>query len=143
MSDPALPQWTRVSAYGLVIHEGKIVLCRISPDIDARQRWTLPGGGIDFGEDPVDAMVREVMEETGLIVAPGALAGVDALRLEANGRDVHAIRIVYFAHLIGASDLTFELDGSTDMCAWWTASEARELGLVTLAQLGLDHAFGG
>ena len=143
MSESPLPQWTRVSAYGVVLNEGRIVLCRLHRDVDPRQRWTLPGGGIDFGEDPVDAMVREVLEETGLIVTPGPLAGVDAVRLEANGRDIHAVRIIYFAELVGSAGLTFEEAGSTDRCAWWTRAEAQALGLVSLAQIGLDHAYGG
>ncbi len=42
---------------------------------DAR-RWVAPGGSIDPGEIPADALVREVWEETGLHVAPRRLHGV-------------------------------------------------------------------
>ncbi len=44
-------KYTRVSAYGLVTHDSKILLCRISKQLPRWQgQWTLPGGGIDFGE---------------------------------------------------------------------------------------------
>jgi 8-oxo-dGTP pyrophosphatase MutT (NUDIX family) len=39
-------------------------------------RWGLPAGAIDPGESPVDAIVREVREETGLVVRPTRIAGV-------------------------------------------------------------------
>ena len=35
--------------------------------------WTLPGGGLDHGEDPRAGVRREVYEETGLTVTPGRL----------------------------------------------------------------------
>jgi 8-oxo-dGTP diphosphatase len=37
--------------------------------------WSVPGGRIEDGESDADALVREVREETGLIVAPGRLIG--------------------------------------------------------------------
>ena len=53
-------QRTRVSAYGLVTDPDRILLCRVSKALPRWQgQWTLPGGGINFGEAPQDAMVRE------------------------------------------------------------------------------------
>lgn len=37
--------------------------------------WSLPGGRIEAGETPVEAVAREVAEETGLLVVPGPLVG--------------------------------------------------------------------
>lgn len=37
--------------------------------------WSLPGGRVEPGETDAEAVVREVLEETGLVVVPGRLAG--------------------------------------------------------------------
>jgi 8-oxo-dGTP diphosphatase len=100
----------------------------------------LPGGGIDFGEDPVNAMGREVHEETGLTVRPTGLAGIDSLSIEEEDRHFHGIRIIYDTVVTGGT-LRNELDGSTDLCAWWSYEEAKELQLVELAKAGLELAF--
>jgi 8-oxo-dGTP pyrophosphatase MutT (NUDIX family) len=51
---------------------GRILLHRRSDD----GRWDLPGGAIDPGEAPAEALVREVWEETGLRVVPVRIIGV-------------------------------------------------------------------
>lgn len=40
------------------------------------EKWSLPAGAIELGEAPAQAVVREVWEETGLIVVPSKLVGV-------------------------------------------------------------------
>ena len=134
-------QITRIAAYGLVLQNQHILLCRISAQItrDAGY-WTLPGGGLNFGEDPVEAMTREVSEETGLIVRSLGVAGIDSFLSENEDHDFQGIRIIYHTELIGGA-LTNELDGSTDLCAWWSYKEAKKLSLVDLTEIGLDLAF--
>jgi 8-oxo-dGTP diphosphatase len=69
----------RIGAYAVVLRDGAVLLARwLAPDLP---RWTLPGGGLDHGEDPRDAAVREVEEETGYQVE---LRGV--LTVESSGR---------------------------------------------------------
>lgn len=53
----------RPSAYGIVLHENSVLL------VKEKGKFHLPGGGIDIGEDPKDAVLREVKEETGCTVS--------------------------------------------------------------------------
>jgi 8-oxo-dGTP pyrophosphatase MutT (NUDIX family) len=59
---------TRVAAYALCVDGEAILLSRIAKGATAGSdgMWTLPGGGIEFGEDPRDGAIRELEEETGL-----------------------------------------------------------------------------
>ena len=57
---------TRPRACGALIHNNSILMVRhVEP---TRSYWTLPGGGLEAGETPAEAAVREVWEETGLLV---------------------------------------------------------------------------
>ncbi len=132
---------SRVAAYGLILRNNKILLCRLSAKLPKLEgQWTLPGGGIEFGESPEQAVIREVQEETGLTVRTLQLADVDSHIVEADGRTFHAIRILYHAEYLGGV-LAYEIDGTTDMCDWFTLEDAKKLKLVELARLGLTHAF--
>jgi 8-oxo-dGTP diphosphatase len=53
----------------LVIHEGRVLLIqRGKPPLQGR--WLIPGGTVELGETLTEAVVREVAEETGLVVEP-------------------------------------------------------------------------
>ncbi|WP_211116608.1 NUDIX domain-containing protein [Glycomyces buryatensis] len=66
----------RRGARGIIADEQDCILFigrHATPDRPAR--WILPGGGIDHGESMAEAAARELLEETGLHVAPADLAG--------------------------------------------------------------------
>jgi len=133
---------TRVAAYGLLMRDEKMLLCRLSAQVGMNPGcWTLPGGGIDFGEDPADAVVREFYEETGLVVTVKQLVAVDSFSDHIPGWvPMHSIRIIYRVQY-SSGDLTYEQNGSTDLCAWHTHAETQTLPLVELAKLGIQYTF--
>ena len=136
-------QGTRVGAYGLVVNDERILLCRLSEKVRRfAGQWTLPGGGVEFGEDPAAGMVREVFEETGLEVRPSGIADINSINGELRERNLrfHSIRLVYYTELLGGT-LTHEEDGTTDRCAWYTRDEASELELVDLVKDCLPMVF--
>ncbi|RZQ62877.1 NUDIX hydrolase [Amycolatopsis suaedae] len=55
--------------------DGRLLLVKRANAPGAGQ-WSLPGGRVEPGESDADAVVREMREETGLLVTPGALAGM-------------------------------------------------------------------
>ncbi len=139
-SAPLNRRRSRVAAYALIHESDRILLCRLSKQLPRWEGyWTLPGGGIEFGEDPESAMVREVEEETGLKVRMTSLAGIDSIARSTDGEDFHGIRIVYRAEVIGGS-MKNEADGSTDRCEWHRLDEIADLKLVDLAAAGVRLA---
>lgn len=65
------PSYT-IGALCLIEHEGRLLLLRQRH----RHGWTLPGGLVDRGETAEQAVCREVLEETGLVVEVGTAIGV-------------------------------------------------------------------
>ena len=61
--------FARPSARAILIREGRIAMVH-SMKYDY---YTFPGGGIEPGEDPVQAVIRETLEEAGLTVIPGSV----------------------------------------------------------------------
>lgn len=131
------PQRTRIAAYAIIQNNSRLLLCRLSEQVPQWQGyWTLPGGGIDFGEHPEAAVIREVKEETGLTVSTNGIAGVDSRFSSTEEEDFHAIRLIYTANTI-SGELLFEEQGTTDQCAWFSRSELESLKLVDLTKVGI------
>ena len=131
----------RVAAYAVILRDDRILLSRLAERLTAKELWTLPGGGVEHGEDPRDAVVREVHEETGLDVEIGETAHVyslhqhDAFR-QGRRADAHALRIVYdgWVPVESPEPRVVEVDGSTMEAAWKRLDEVLD-GTVPVVSL--------
>ena len=125
----------RLAAYVWCEQDGAVLLTRIALNGPGGGLWTLPGGGLDFGEDPLDGVVREVAEETGLDAVPGDLLGVRSAVLEPaetiSGDRLHTVGLLYLGRITGGQ-LRNEEDGSSDQARWIPLDELAELPSVDL-----------
>jgi 8-oxo-dGTP pyrophosphatase MutT (NUDIX family) len=60
-----------IRVYGIWLKEDKILVS--NENINGFQMLKLPGGGLEFGEGPMDCILREFMEELGIVVKVGTL----------------------------------------------------------------------
>ncbi len=124
----------RLAAYAVLRRSDdgvdQVLLTRISTRGHHAGVWTLPGGGVDFGEDPRRSVAREITEETGLAATVGALLDCHTVRLTGRspaGRleDFHGVSLIYAASADepGAELRVIEIDGTTDAAAWVPVAE--------------------
>ncbi len=129
----------RLAAYAVIINDGYILLCRLKKTLPEHNgEWTLPGGGMDFGEHPEETIVREAMEETGVTIKPIRILGVDSLREDnfKTKKKWHSVRMVYEAEYL-SGELSYEVEGTTDKCEWHLLSEIDKLPKVALVEAAL------
>ena len=119
----------RIAAYALVSSARGLLATEFSDRTGAEGRWGLAGGGIDEGEEPTDAVLREVVEETSQQVELEDLIGVDSSRWIGPSpqgviQDFHAVRLIYRAHCAEPTDPVVLDVGGTTASARWIALES-------------------
>lgn len=114
----------RLGAYVLCIRGEEVLLTRLSDTTGRAGWWTLPGGGIEHGEHPETAALRETHEETGLIVTLQRFLTLDNLHFVGRSpagvlEDYHSIRLVFSATCEdNATPRVLDVGGSSDDAAW-------------------------
>lgn len=130
----------RIPCVGAVIKDeaGRILLILRGHE-PAKGLWSVPGGRIEPGETDADAVVREVLEETGLAVTCGPLLGA----VERPGLGGSVIEIRDYYAFVTSGELAAGDDA--DDARWVTAAEAAVLdaeGQVTPGLLSALQSWG-
>jgi 8-oxo-dGTP diphosphatase len=121
------PEAPIIGVGAVVIDDGKVLLVRRGQE-PLKGEWSLPGGALELGETLREGIVREVLEETGLTVAPGSIVEVlDRITPgEPSGRvRYHYVLVDFLCHVAGGTLL-----GGSD------AEEARWVGQEELHEQG-------
>lgn len=134
----------RLAAYAVCIEGGRVLLARhVSPE--GESTWTLPGGGVEHAEDPFDAVIREVAEETGCDAVVERLLGVDsrvipaAERAVPGGPEHQNVGVFYRVRLTGGS-LRPEPNGDIAESVWTLLPDVARLRRSSLVDIGLALA---
>jgi 8-oxo-dGTP diphosphatase len=111
-----------VGVGGVVLIEGRVVLIRRGKE-PLRGRWVIPGGTVELGETLQEALVREMQEETGILVQPREVVLVfDRIQREGPSVEYHYVIIDYACDYVSG-----ELRAGSD---------ADEVALVAPDELG-------
>ena len=121
-----------VGVGGVVVHDGRVLLIRRGKE-PLRGRWVVPGGTVELGETLEAAVVREVREETGILVRPLEVMTVfDRIERSASEVAYHYVIVDYRCAFVSGS-----LEAATDAQeAAWVAE--RDLDRYDLPALALD-----
>lgn len=132
----------RLAAYAVCVEDGRVLLARwVGPA--GKSNWTLPGGRVEHAEDPFDAVIREIAEETGCDAVVERLLGVDSRVIpaaESWAGTTHQNVGVFYQVRITAGVPRPEPDGPVAESVWTPIPEVAALRRSSLVDVGLALA---
>ena len=121
-----------VGVGAVIVNDGRALVVKRAVD-PLRGQWSVPGGAVELGETLRQAVAREVLEETGLVIEAGEVLDVfDSIYRDPEGRaQYHYVLIDFRCRLLGG-----ELRAASDVSEvrWVTASELPALQMASTAE---------
>ena len=137
----AYPQRPYLAVSAAIVRDGKVLVVRRARQ-PALGIYTLPGGGVETGETLMQAVTREVREETSMDIEPVALAGHrEAIVRDAQGRVERHFVILCFAArwLSGEPVLNEELDDARWLAPAALSSLRTTEGLAEIVATAIER----
>ena len=131
------PDQPIVGIGAVIINEGKIALIKRGNE-PSKGKWTIPGGLVELGESPEQAVIRETKEETGLDVEnPSLIDVVSNVDLDEKGKvKYHYVIIDYFVHVKNGTAQA--ASDAVELC-WVPFDEVEDYDLTTSFRLFFRH----
>lgn len=135
----------RLGAYAVAVHDEQILLTKISTVGFPAGSWALPGGGVDHGESPHDAVTRELYEETGLRAQWRELIDVHDVHVVGQGpsghdEDYHGVHLLYSVGVDPSVPLqVIDVGGTTELAEWVHLTRVRDLPILGSVAHVLDR----
>lgn len=115
-----------VAAKGLLLRDGRALLVRrSSTDTSSPGMWEFPGGRVEFGERPEEALVREIMEETGLRAQPGRILYTHSFVREHPPAHLKHIMILNYLAFAGPGNVVLSFEHQDSL--WATRTQMKEM----------------
>jgi len=126
---------------GLLERDGKILLVREAQKKADYGKWSHPAGWIEVGENPIEAVKREVQEESGFSFTPRYVLGVYSLVRRDIEKELgaipHAIKIIFIGDISEIQN--GNLHGDVSETRWFSPNEIYSMGQETLRDLDIKQ----
>ena len=132
-----LPNKQIIIVLGILERDGRfLIIRRVDGEPMWHHKWELPGGGIEPGETPLEALHREVREETGLTIASPELLGVHTHHWHLPDHTLQTFILPYRAQVVGTASVILD-PKENDADKWVTLDEF--LAMPLEEQLGANR----
>ena len=135
------PEAPIVGVGAVVIDGTKVLLVRRANE-PLKGEWSLPGGAVEVGETLQQGVVREVLEETGITVAPAGVVEIldRIVRDEESGRvRYHYVLIDFVCRVTGGSP---RVGSDADEVRWVDRAVLNEFAVAPVTVRVIEKAFG-